>query len=443
MANKKKININADVTFPAYFTPRDYQIPLLNALNNGAKRLVIVLPRRHGKDLTAFHGLVREALKIKGVYHYCLPTYTQAKKVIWDGITTEQRKFLEYIPDVLVKNYNSAELKLELMNDSIIQFIGTENLDAIRGTNPRGVVFSEYAYMAPDVFDAIYSPILRGNGGFAIFISTPLGMNHFYSMLLTAKQKVAEGNPEWFWQHQSSLELGVLTQYELDEERNRLPTHLFEQEYMCKFVDGASQFFKRVRENTYAENLEVRPQDNLYIGLDVANKNDSTVLTAVRYDGVVLLQEGWKGIDYPTQKLRIESFWLRHNRGETLMDATGSGGATFFQDLRETIGNIDEFIFTEQTRYDLLNNLRLMLEQDKIKIPDDPELHNQLLSFRVTYNTNPSGITKMRVSVPDHLHDDKVMSLALAVYGREFTNNPNKKPLAKIAVPKKVFSYLR
>jgi len=57
--------------------------------------------------------------------------------------------------------------------------------------------------------------------------------------------------------------------------------------------------------------------------------------------------------------------------------------------------------------------LAILLEQDKIKIPDDEGLISELESFQ--YSLNESG--KIKVRAPEGLHDDRVMSLALSVWG--------------------------
>tara|TARA_R100001594_G_scaffold58437_2_gene92405 strand:+ start:712 stop:1758 length:1047 start_codon:yes stop_codon:yes gene_type:complete len=78
------------------------------------------------------------------------------------------------------------EVKGEKGN-SIYQIVGTDKgLDYLRGTNPVGVVFSEYSRMSPLVWDTI-RPILRENDGFAIFATTPWGQNHAYDLYRMAK----------------------------------------------------------------------------------------------------------------------------------------------------------------------------------------------------------------------------------------------------------------
>lgn len=112
------------------FKPRDYQIPPMDAiLNKGYKRVLVILPRRAGKDVMAFNLLIRAAIKKVGVYYYVFPTYSQAKKVIWTSVTNDGDRFLDYIPHDLVKRTNSQEMIIELTNGSIIQLVGSDHVD--------------------------------------------------------------------------------------------------------------------------------------------------------------------------------------------------------------------------------------------------------------------------------------------------------------------------
>jgi phage FluMu gp28-like protein len=93
------------------------------------------------------------------------------------------------------------------------------------------------------------------------------------------------------------------------------------------------------------------------------------------------------------------------------MDSTGVG-EPIYDDLQQRISNIEAFHFTENSRNDLLNNLKLLIEQRKIKIPNDEVLINELKSFQYQLTRT----NKIRVGCPDNQHDDTVMSLALAVW---------------------------
>ena len=130
-------DLEARVTL-AKFQPRSFQIPLINALErDNKKRLLAVWPRRAGKDICAFNIIVRQAVKKVGLYLYLLPTATQARKIIWDGIMIDGTAILDFIPPQLVENKNVQEMKIKLKNGSIIQLSGSDNYDRLMGINAQ------------------------------------------------------------------------------------------------------------------------------------------------------------------------------------------------------------------------------------------------------------------------------------------------------------------
>ena len=166
-----------EITLPHRYRPRDYQLPLLRAIDNGIKHIFVLMHRRAGKDITLWNAFIKRAFQVKGLHYYLLPTYAQAKKVIWDGMTNDGIRFLDFIPKELVKSQNSQELKIELVNGSILQLIGTDKYDGVRGTNPITLVYSEYAFHNPMAREVL-SPIIRANKGIEVFNTTPNGHNH-------------------------------------------------------------------------------------------------------------------------------------------------------------------------------------------------------------------------------------------------------------------------
>lgn len=396
-----------ELTIPHKFNPRLYQLPLLKALDEGTKRAVIVWNRRSGKDKTCFNYMIRCAVEKVGTYFYFLPSYTQAKKVIWDNIDNDGFKMLDHIPKELIKGTNGTELKIELINGSIIQLIAADEFSKSGvGTNPIGVVFSEYSITTPGAWKFV-SPILAANNGWAIFNFTPRGMNHAHTLLQQAKE-----NDKWFWQVLTVDDTHVFTPEALEEERKNHPQDFFEQEYYCKFVEGAGQFFKRISENRIEETDTVEPGHRYQMGVDLAKYQDFTVITLIDLNTFhVLKQERFNQIDWNLQKAKIEAMYHRYGKPLIYMDSTGVGDP-IYEDLAKRGLRIEGYKFTEQSRKDLLNNLAIKLEQSKIRIPDSDILINELQSFH--YEVGDTG--KVKLVVPEGLHDDTVFSLALACW---------------------------
>ena len=233
------------------FKPRNYQIPLITALNKGIKRAVFVAHRRAGKDILAFNWCIFQLLRNPGwTAFHILPTYNQAKKVIWDANTNESKRLLDYIPNEVVESKNSQEMKIRFTNGSLYQLIGSDNIDSLVGTNPKIIIFSEYAIQSPAAWDYL-RPILDVNKGYALFISTPRGKNHFYDLMNMAKQ-----NKEWFCQILSIKDTNVLTEDEIDKIRAEgVSEELIQQEYYCSFNRGVEgSYYGRLIEKARDDN---------------------------------------------------------------------------------------------------------------------------------------------------------------------------------------------
>lgn len=225
MARKRKI------TVPFEYTPREYQLPLFQAFDDGFKRFVTVWHRRAGKDKSYANLMAKAMLERVGVYYYFFPTYAQGKKIMWDGIDGQGFRFLDHFPKELIDGQtNSTEMKLRFKNGSLFQVVGADNIDSIVGTNPVGCIFSEYALQDPRGWDFV-RPILRENKGWAAFNFTPRGKNHGFKLYQMAKD-----NPDWFCQLLTIDDTHVLSDKDIEDERaSGMDEELIQQEYYCSF----------------------------------------------------------------------------------------------------------------------------------------------------------------------------------------------------------------
>jgi len=233
-----------NIQIPYKFDPRPYQLDLLAAIDSGYKRAIAVYHRRAGKDKTLFNLMVKKALERVGVYYYFFPEFSQGRRVIWDGIDGSGMRFRDHVPEFIAPKQNSTDMKIELINGSLIQIVGTDKFDKVRGANPVGCVFSEYAFQNPAAWNVV-RPILNENGGWAVFNSTPFGKNHFYDLLEMAKK-----NPKWFAQvvtvEDSVDSKGVryISEEMVQEERDSgLSEEVIDQEYYCSFTANSEGFY--------------------------------------------------------------------------------------------------------------------------------------------------------------------------------------------------------
>jgi phage terminase large subunit len=262
----------AKLTLPYGYSPRIYQENVLNALDEGVRNICWVVHRRGGKDTTMWNYMIKRAYLEPGTYYYFLPSFAQAKRVIWDGMTNDGKRMLDYIPPAIIDgNPNNTEMKVWLKGakgQSLIQLIGADSYDAIMGTNPRGVVFSEWSLMDPMAYDFI-KPILAANRGWAAFIYTPRGKNHGWDLY-----EIARKNPdEWFCEILTIADTGVLTVEQIESERRKgMPDDMIQQEFYCNFNRG---------------------QEGSYYGRQMDGLRKKGRLTKVEYDPAVPVRTYW------------------------------------------------------------------------------------------------------------------------------------------------------
>lgn len=116
-----------------------------------------------------------------------------------------------------------------------MQLIGSDNIDTIVGTNPRGCVFSEYALQDPRGYQFI-RPALTANNGWALFISTPRGKNSFWELY-----QIALHNPLDWYAHKLTVEDTFhVSLHEIAKEKDsgEMSDDLIQQEYYTSFEQG-------------------------------------------------------------------------------------------------------------------------------------------------------------------------------------------------------------
>jgi phage terminase large subunit len=221
----------ANVLLPNEWRPRRHQRRLWEYLGGGGKRAVAVWHRRAGKDSTAINWTAVAAHQRIGTYWHMLPTETQGRRVIWDGVDGSGRRLIDQaFPRELRAATRHIRMTLELNCGSVWQVVGSDNYDRLVGANPVGVVFSEWSLTDPRAWDYV-RPILAENGGWAAFIYTPRGKNHGFDLY-----DLARHHGDWFAEKLTVEDTGILTPQVIAGERSSgMSEALIQQEYFCSF----------------------------------------------------------------------------------------------------------------------------------------------------------------------------------------------------------------
>jgi phage terminase large subunit len=261
-----------------------------------------------------------------------LPEAEQARKAIWNGIDKQGRRIIDQaFPKEIRRSTNSQEMRIEFINGSIWQLCGSDNYNSLVGSNPVGVVFSEWSLAKPSAWDYI-RPILAENDGWALFVYTPRGRNHGLKTLEIAKQ-----NPKWFGQVLTANDTGVISPSIIQEELDSgMDEDMIQQEYYCSF-DAALQgsyYGRLLNEASKQGRLGVFPalDSPVHIVWDLGRSDD----TAIWFYQLERVSDVWRPrvvgfysahghhLDYYIDLLRAKGLkyglcWLPHDaRAKTL-----------------------------------------------------------------------------------------------------------------------------
>lgn len=271
---KQDINI----TLPLNYKCRPYQVPFWEAMKT-KNRAVLVWHRRAGKEKTCWNFLLTRAVQKVGTYYYLFPHFSQGRKILWDGADKNGFRLLHHIPTELIDgNANSTEMKVRLKNGSLIQIIGTNNVDSIVGTNPIGCVFTEYSLQVPVAWQLI-RPILVENGGWAVFNFTPRGANHGKDIY-----EMSKSNPDWFSQLLTVKDTGAVSEEDIQKEREAgMSEDFIQQEFYCSFtlgVEGSyyAKYMQESRDDERIGNVPWNKQSRVYTAWDLGYGDSCSII---------------------------------------------------------------------------------------------------------------------------------------------------------------------
>lgn len=307
-----------------------------------------------------------------------------------------------------------------------IQFMHAQNSGALEGFATAGSVFDEAAKIKKSIYDANQTTRSRTRSK-ALYVSTPEGKNHFYTMFMEAKEEMRLAKrqmrePRMMAIAATTLDNPWIPRASIEDARRRLPDRLFRQYILAEFVDEAN-VFGRYRENFYGDRIDY-PDDNqiwidpnakeieVVIGADWAKLKDFTVFIAfdIKTKKMVGFQRFHK-FDKYTEAIRnlvIFSKKFKEVR-EIYHDKTGVGVAIDDQ-LAYTNLPYKGITFTNAWKTTEITRLITSLEHKSIELLNWRVLDEELGCFEV--EVNDIGVSSY--SAPNGMHDDTVMALVLA-----------------------------
>ena len=288
------------------YEPRELQLKIHDAIESH-RFTVVVAHRRFGKSVAAINQLIKAAIecdKQNPRFAYIAPTYTQAKRVAWDYLLEFTRP--------LGAVANISELRVDFWGRRI-SLHGADNPDSLRGAYYDGVVLDEIGDMNPKVWNEVLRPALADRLGWALFIGTPKGNNHFAEL-----KDRAQETDGWAFLEFKASETKVLPESELKAALLEMGEDKYTHEFDCYFnaaVEG-SYYGKIINDLEGLGRIADFPRDDLcrsFAAWDLG-MGDSTVIWIAQLAGKEIrlldcIENHGQGLDWYVN-------WLKENRYE-------------------------------------------------------------------------------------------------------------------------------
>ncbi len=340
------------------YSPREQFL----ALHQRPQRWAIaVCHRRAGKTVACINELLKGALSCElpePRFAYLAPYYSQAKDVAWSYL----KRFTQPIPGSAPFEY---ELRVDLPNAGRVRLYGADNYDRLRGLYLDGIVLDEYGDIDPRAWQEVIRPALSDRKGWAIFIGTPKGRNHFSDLWERALK-----DDGWFTLMLKASETGLLSPQELADARKTMTEDQFQAEYECSFQAAVVGAYYG-REMTQAESEKRitsapwQPQLPVYTAWDLGI-GDSTAIWMVQLVGrevhlIDYMENSGVGLDWYARELDRKPY----KYGEHILPhdakARELGTGKTRQETLDSLGLRNMRILPQQSAEDGINAARLLL----------------------------------------------------------------------------------
>ena len=389
------------------FTPHPKQRDMVQEIiSSAAKYHVACVGRQFGKSLMAINLSLYWMINNGPVkVLWVSPVYSQTTKV--------QKELMQAIgASGLVKNCNYSDNYIRLKNGSEIIFRSAEKYDNIRGLTVDYGILDEAAFMKEDAWKEAIKPVFLVRGKKVLFISTPKGKNWFHELYQLARSNDYENYKAYTG---SSYDTPYINIEEIEDAKRTLPPNVFQQEYLAKFIDSGGEVFSNLESNimpTWGQN-----NSKIYCGVDLGKQEDFTVATFMNAQGQVIDIYRANAQEWTQMTREIITRVKRYNA--TVMIEVNSIGDVIYEQVKNQWADTHPFVTTSKSKNEIIEGLILDMNEDTIGIPDShtfPALLSELEVFTYEYNPKTRNI---RYGHPSGLHDDCVISLAIANYNRK------------------------
>ena len=323
-----------------------------------------------------------------------------------------------------IPEHKDLEIKLEEETKTTLFFKSGGRLmslpnspNSVRGVRADLIVFDEHAHFLcgtdKEMMEAILPSISRG--GKLILISTPYGEgNEFYNIWIKA-EKMGFKTVLINWKECPDLNIKEIREVFDDDN--------FGREYDNRFLgDSTSVFSYKLINTCVNQELIYDPapirNSEVFVGMDVGRHKDLSVVAIVERKGEKLILRDlktWRNVPFTKQKNDLIEILTRYEIINLNIDKNGLG-EQLAEELNEMFPEVvNPFVFSNQSKQNLVVNLKKAFEDKTIEIPDDSFLINSIHQIQRS-KTQGTGYVRYDAEVSKETgHADAFWALALAV----------------------------
>lgn len=302
-----------------------------------------------------------------------------------------------------------AEREIVFPSGGALYVYSADNPDSVRGMAFDLVIVDEASRISEEAWTDAIQPTLADRGGRALLISTPHGRNWFYREWMrgyhSASDKYASFQAPTSDNPNPHIKAAFRAAKETVSERT------FRQEWLAEFVDDGGGVFRGVSDAVRVEGERSPNANTTYVaGLDWALSNDYTVLTVMDQSANEVVHiERMTMVDYAMQRARIAAVCRRWNVYSVIAESNAMGKPN--NDMLRADGiRVRDFHTSNATKAEAIEQLAAAFDHRTIALPNYRPLIDELQA----YESQRLESGAMRYGAPDGVHDDCVMSLALA-----------------------------
>ena len=392
--------------------PFPYQAKLLS---DSKKRLVACMGRQSGKTTTIAVKAIYFAITNDGVTILITSPSLRQSMIMFSRISS-----FVFTPPVRNRVVRATRTIIQFDNRSeIVALPASENL--LRGYTAHLIICDEAAFMPEEVITNIIFPMISTTDGYAIFLSTPWGRNHFFYRAFM--------NPNYSIHKIKSSQCPLIKPEFLDEMRRNMTEEAFRMEYEAEFVEATTSYFSQdLIRSCIDPEIEFISSIDLYIppgeycgGCDLGKLQDYSVFVVVQKINSQIRLVFLREFPLETPYSHVIGFMVRANEKfrfrKILVDKSGVGEVVAEEIKGQGLMNTEGQSFTAQSKAEMLAFLKVKMEQGLFKMPYDRRLCEQINEQRFEYTK--SG--QLKFWHPTGSHDDQLWALALACFAAKET----------------------